>query len=146
MLGARVEVDKTAHARMSGPQKFWRINLPKIVAIVGSREFGNYEQLKREALKVLEEDDEIVSGGAAGADSMANRLALEEGYDFHGYYPKKKKYGIPAAYFVRNKLIAKRADMVLAFYQKGRFALGGTADTAKQAHKLGKVLLEFEEE
>lgn len=122
------------------------LKLYKVVAIVGSREFGNYQQLKTEALKHLTGDDEIVSGGAKGADSMAQRLAKEEGFDFHICYPKSKQHGWPASAFIRNKRIVEHADIVLAFYQKGRFQQGGTANTAKWARELNVPLFEFEEE
>jgi hypothetical protein len=47
---------------------------------------------------------------------------------------------------VRNKLIAESSDLVLAFYQKGRFQEGGTANTIKWARELEIPYLEFEEE
>lgn len=121
------------------------MNLFKRIAIVGSREFHNYEQLKEIINKFIHEDDEIVSGGALGADSMAQRYAKEFGYNMHIYYPKYARYGKPAT-FIRNKIIVEHSDLVLAFYQKGRFQQGGTANTAKWARELGVELHEFEEE
>lgn len=116
------------------------------IAIVGSREFKNYEQLKREVLaRVENQDTEFASGGATGADSMGQRLAKETGHDIMIYYPKYAHFGKPAT-FIRNKLIVQDADIVLAFYQKGRFQVGGTANSAEWARKLNIELVEFEEE
>ena len=117
----------------------------KRIGIVGSREFKNWEQLKSEIDKIIKSDDELVSGGAVGADSMAQRYAKEYGYNFHIYYPKYRKFGKPAT-FIRNKEIVENADIILAFYQKGRFQEGGTANTAKWARELGRPLFEFEED
>jgi predicted Rossmann fold nucleotide-binding protein DprA/Smf involved in DNA uptake len=118
----------------------------KRIGIVGSREFGNYAQLKQNVERyITTENDELVSGGAIGADSMAQRFAKEEGFDIMIRYPKYKIFGKPAT-FIRNEKIARSSDLVLAFYQKGRFQEGGTSNTAMWARKLGIELVEFEEE
>lgn len=118
----------------------------KRIGVVGSREFTNYKQLSREVLNRIEtDDDEIESGGAIGADSMAQRWAKENGYDIHIRYPKYRIHG-KGATFVRNERIVRNSDLVLAFYAPGRFQQGGTANSAKWARKLGIELIEFEEE
>lgn len=120
----------------------------KRIAVVGSREFKNYEQLQREVDSRYEEGDRLVSGGAIGADSMAQRYAKERGLSIFIIYPRWRVNGIynPGAGFIRNKEIVENSDIVLAFYQKGRFGQGGTANTAKWARDLGVPLEEFEEE
>lgn len=120
------------------------MKLNKRVGVVGSREFKNYDQLETELDKILVEDDWIISGGAKGVDSMAQRYAKEKGYNIKIYYPKYHRFG-KGATFIRNKLIAEDSDLVVAFYQKGRFQQGGTANTAKWANELGVPLQEFEE-
>jgi predicted Rossmann fold nucleotide-binding protein DprA/Smf involved in DNA uptake len=46
------------------------------IGVVGSREFHGWEQLHDTVAKrILSPFDEIVSGGAIGADSMAQRFA-----------------------------------------------------------------------
>lgn len=118
----------------------------KRIGVVGSREFKNWSQLELRVRELLEtDDDEIVSGGAVGADSMAQRFAKQHGYDISIKYPKYWKFGKPAT-FIRNKIIAENSDVVVAFYQKGRFQQGGTSNTAKWARELEVPLLEFEEE
>lgn len=121
----------------------------KRIGVVGSREFKNYNQLEFEVRHRVGEEDWIVSGGAMGADSMAQRLAKQEGGTILIHYPKwhnDKGIYIPSAGFDRNRKIVEHSDVVMAFYQKGRFGQGGTANTAKWARELGVELVEFEEE
>lgn len=121
------------------------LQLNRRIAVVGSRAFKNWNQLKTVLDDLLEEDDEIVSGGALGVDSMAQRYAKETGHNIKIYYPKYARFGKPAT-FIRNKDIVADSHVVVAFYAKGKFGSGGTANSAEWARKLGKELLEFEEE
>lgn len=113
------------------------------IGIVGSREFKNYAQLKAVIDGIIKPEDEIVSGGAIGADSMAQRYAKEGGYAIHIYYPRWE-HGRSAG-FQRNKRIVENSDIVFAFYRKGYFGRGGTANTADWCRKLNIELMEFEE-
>jgi predicted Rossmann fold nucleotide-binding protein DprA/Smf involved in DNA uptake len=117
----------------------------KRVAVVGSRKFSNWEQLNRTLNELMVEDDEIVSGGAIGADSMAQRWAKENGFLIHIYYPNWERNGKGAG-FIRNRKIAENSDIVLAFYAKDAFQAGGTLNTANYARQFGKDLREYEEE
>lgn len=116
------------------------------IGVVGSRTFKNYAQLE-EIVKgyIISDDDELVSGGAVGADSMAQRFAKENGYDLNIKYPKYRVYGPPAT-FIRNGLIVANSDIVVALYGKGKFRQGGTSNSAEWAERYGKELHEFEEE
>jgi predicted Rossmann fold nucleotide-binding protein DprA/Smf involved in DNA uptake len=116
----------------------------KRVAVVGSREFKNYAQLSLVLDQYLKYEDEIVSGGALGADSFAQRYAKEKGYVIHIYYPRWE-HGKSAG-FERNKRIVENSDIVIAFYAKKRFQQGGTANTAMWARKMEKPLYEYEED
>lgn len=120
----------------------------KRIAVVGSRKFMNYNQLKLEIDKRYKEGDELVSGGAVGADSMAQRYAKERGLSIRIIYPRWRVGDSfdKGAGFKRNKLIVEHSDIVLAFYQRNKFQQGGTANTATWARKLGVELIEFEEE
>jgi hypothetical protein len=116
----------------------------KRVAVVGSRGFVNYAQLSKTLSEYIEYEDELVSGGAIGVDSMAQRWAREHGHAIHIYYPRWENGR--SAGFERNKRIVENADIVLAFYQVGRFQQGGTSNTAMWANKLNVPLHEYEEE
>lgn len=120
----------------------------KRIAVVGSREFQNYQQLDRELKARVVAEDTLVSGGAKGADSMAQRWAKENGKSILIIYPEwhTKGYYDAGAGFKRNEQIVRNSDLVLAFYRKGHFQEGGTANTATWARKLGVELIEFEEE
>ena len=116
------------------------------IAVVGSREFKNWEQLSRIVRGFIEsDDDEFVSGGAVGVDSMAQRFCKENGFDISIKYPKYQLYG-KSATFIRNERIVVNSDLVLALYRKDHFQEGGTANSAHWARKLGKPLHEYEEE
>lgn len=117
----------------------------KHVAIVGSRAFKNWEQLKRTLDEYLQEDDTLVSGGAIGVDSMAQRYAKERGHDILVCYPRYRRFGRGAT-FIRNKRIVEHSDLVLAFYSKGRKGLGGTRNTIDHCIAMSKPYFEYEEE
>jgi predicted Rossmann fold nucleotide-binding protein DprA/Smf involved in DNA uptake len=136
------------------------MRLNRHVAIVGSREYASPKQLYEIVGAELKFDDVIISGGAESekrcpvcrqglptrsADYMAYKYAKAKGFDLMTYFPKYAQYGKPAT-FIRNKVIAENSDLVLAFYRKGHFQSGGTANTAEWARKLGIELKEFEEE
>lgn len=120
------------------------MNTIRRVAVVGSRKFANYNQLKTKLDEILELDDEIVSGGAVGVDSFAQRYCKEHGITIHIYYPDWERKGRGAG-FIRNRHIVEHSDLVLAFYAKGSFQEGGTANTAMHARQLGVELKEYEE-
>lgn len=117
----------------------------RVVGVVGSREFRNYKQLDYFLTKHVEEDDMLVSGGATGADSMAQRWAKATGKRILIIYPNYGRNGRGAT-FSRNKEIADEADVIYAFYQHGRFGQGGTANTVMWGRKLNKEVVEIEEE
>jgi hypothetical protein len=84
----------------------------------------------------------FVSGGAKGADTFGEEAATALGYELDIKLPDFDRYGSPAAYFVRNKLIAEAGDVFLALFSDDR-TTNGTKDTIKHALKLGKVVYEW---
>lgn len=85
------------------------------IAVVGSRTFDNYALLK----SVLDNYHiaTIVSGGASGADSLAQQYAQEKGILIKVYPADWKKYG-RAAGAIRNKEIVHTADYIFAFWDQ----------------------------
>jgi predicted Rossmann fold nucleotide-binding protein DprA/Smf involved in DNA uptake len=101
-------------------------------AVIGSRGFSDYDLLKQtlDACFI----SEIVSGGAIGADQMAERYAEELKIPTLIFKPDYNKYGRGAP-LVRNKEIVDAAERVIAFWDgKSR----GTAYTLKYARSKGK--------
>ena len=83
-------------------------------AIVGSRTFNDYQFLK-DTLDQYDDINLIVSGGAYGADKLAERYAKEHGIDTKIFIPEWSKYGKSAGY-KRNRLIIGYSDIVIAFW------------------------------
>ena len=101
------------------------------IAIIGSRGV-----LNADIGKYVSGADEIVSGGAVGVDSIAQKYAEQNNIRFTVFLPEYKLYG-RAAPIVRNKLIVDYADKVVAFWD-GRSK--GTLSVIKYAEKTGKAL------
>lgn len=108
------------------------------LAIVGCRTFNDYDLLCTYATYIAVKSPHsfvtIISGGARGADSLAEQYAREYGYDTKIFKPEWDKYG-KAAGFLRNGTIVANCDMVLAFWD-GKSQ--GTADTIARAKKAKK--------
>lgn len=116
------------------------------IAIVGSRTFTDYLLLERCLSQVMETYtiDLIISGGAYGADALAERFAREKGIPTLIFKPDWDKYGKSAGY-KRNALIVNEADVVVAFWDG--FSRG-TKHTVDLAEKLKKpvVVMTFNSE
>ena len=71
--------------------------------VAGSRTFSDYSLLSRKLDKILsnQSDVTIVSGGAQGADALAERYAKERGYDLQVFHANWNKFGKSAG-FKRN--------------------------------------------
>ena len=87
------------------------------VAIIGSRKLAAGEE---NCYKLLCENvpsncTEIVSGGADGIDTLAQRYARENSILFKRFEPEYDKYGKNAP-LVRNTEIVEYAHLVLAFW------------------------------
>lgn len=79
------------------------------------------------------EDYIIIHGGAFGADSMADRLAKEIGFQIEEYPADWDLYGKRAGY-VRNALmVSKGADVCLAFIHDQSRGATMCADLAEKA-------------
>jgi hypothetical protein len=88
------------------------------LAIVGSRTFKNFKRFKEildklrgNGLKV----SRITSGGAIGADSLAEKYAKQNDIPLHIYKPDWDKYGKRAG-FIRNHEIVDNSDFLIAFW------------------------------
>lgn len=87
------------------------------VIIAGSRDFTDYELLKKVCDEHFSDDDTItiISGTARGADQLGERYATEKGYAIERFPAEWDKYGKSAGYR-RNEEMARVADMLIAFW------------------------------
>lgn len=111
-------------------------NLPEIkpvkMAVIGTRGFSDYEYMK----EILEWYDikKIISGGAKGADRLAEQYASEKNIPIQIFEPQWDKFGKSAGY-KRNIQIVDAADEIVAFWdQKSK----GTGHSVKIAEEQGK--------
>lgn len=76
------------------------------ILVVGSRGFDDYELLKSILNDIIKDktDIEIVSGGANGADKLAEAYAKEYGYKCTVIRPDWQGYGKSAGYIRNNKM------------------------------------------
>lgn len=110
--------------------------------IAGTRSFNDYELLRsilstlfmKRRCWTIDWNEEIVSGGAPGADALAVRYAMEASIPFNVFPADWKKYG-RAAGPIRNKQMAEYADAAIVFWDgKSR----GTQNMIQQMRDLGK--------
>lgn len=109
------------------------------LAIVGSRGLNDYNKFVVEIQKIELPKGEIriVSGGAKGIDTLAERYADEKNYKKLIIKPEWDRYGKGAG-IIRNREIINNADMVITFWDgKSR----GTNHTIKRAKKLDKKIV-----
>lgn len=97
------------------------------IVIAGSRDFNDYELLKREVLNIVKYDNrpkdyvKVISGGARGADTLGERFAKEFGLEVKRFIPDWDGLGKRAGY-VRNAEMAKYSvedyndGMLIAFW------------------------------
>ncbi|WP_298751864.1 DUF2493 domain-containing protein [uncultured Arcobacter sp.] len=87
------------------------------VGVIGSRDF-DCEDFIFECLDYMfdiENISYIVSGGARGVDSIAEKYAKQRGIETIIFKAEWDKYGKSAGY-KRNKLIVDECDIVVAFW------------------------------
>jgi hypothetical protein len=87
------------------------------VIIAGSRTFKDLNILTKECDFYLQNQKEIevVSGAAAGADTLGEMYALTRNYKVTRFPADWQKYGKAAGY-IRNEEMAKYADALIAFW------------------------------
>ena len=84
------------------------------LAVIGSKEFHDYQKLKS-ALDLVSGINSIVSGAASGTDKMAARYALEHNFKLIEFSPDFEKHGEDAKY-ARDRLIVENSDQLIAFW------------------------------
>jgi YspA, cpYpsA-related SLOG family len=110
---------------------------PKVVAIVGSRTFTNYD-LMVSSIRELENQHQfstrkVVSGGARGADALARKFAITNEIPIEEFKPDWSTGR--GAGIVRNTDIVNAADVVIAFWDGNS---RGTLDSINKGKAQGK--------
>ena len=107
-----------------------------ILAIVGSRSFTDYCKFCHVLAHVQKTHTitEIVSGGAQGADSLAERYANTHSIKFTCFPAKWHEYGMKAGY-MRNKEIVQYCDKLLAFWVGASKGTNHTLNLCKKFNK-----------
>lgn len=105
------------------------------VAVIGSRSFSDYLILEKELNEFNETSkiSTIISGGAAGADLLAERYATELGIPIQVFIPDWKLHGKSAG-IIRNYSIIENSEYCIAFWD-GKSK--GTLSSIKFAEKKG---------
>lgn len=105
------------------------------VIVAGTRSFDDYALLKSELDKALPplSPVTIFTGGARGADTLAEFYAMENDIPVVRFIPNWRIYGISAGP-IRNSEMARDADALIAFWD-GKSA--GTKDMINKARQHG---------
>lgn len=107
-------------------------NCALVVAVVGSRSVTECPALLARLVELA--PDQVVSGGAAGADTLGAEWARANGVPLQVLRPDYRTHG-PAAPHVRNGAIVAAASVVLVVWDgKSR----GTLSAARAAAALGR--------
>ena len=111
------------------------------VLVAGKRDFTDYERFQRimdESLSGIDDEIEIVEGGATGADSLAKRYALEHGYHLKEFKAMWNRYGRSAGP-VRNvemtAYVSGKEYAKAVFFWDGKSK--GTGDCLRRAKSAG---------
>ena len=114
-----------------------------IMGITGSRKFKDITCIEQAILEM--KPRLLLTGGAAGADTIAENIAKKHGIPCKVFLPKfktdtKTPYH-PRWYLERNKEIVDDCDVLLAFFAGEKSK--GTEYTVKYAEKTGKPIKVF---
>ena len=111
------------------------------LAIVGSRTFTDFERLEEFVKDNIQLPliTEIVSGGAKGADTLAEEFAKKYDIPLKVFYPNWDKYGKSAG-FRRNGKIIKNCDRVIALWDGKSKGTRNSIDLARKYNKKLHIL------
>lgn len=108
------------------------------IAIIGSRNFTDYDILSTTVLNYLTQNETtattIVSGGAKGADSLAEKFAIENELKITIFKPDWNRYGKGAG-LRRNETIVSNADIIFAFWDGKSSGTKNSIDKGKEINK-----------
>lgn len=112
------------------------------LAIVGSRDFNNYDAVVYNVSKYFDYGcaiSEIVSGGANGADALGKKLAKDLNIKYTEFPADWNTHGKSAGY-IRNAEIVKNADKIIAFWDGKSKGTMHTINLARK-HKKDTIII-----
>ena len=110
------------------------------VGIIGSRGFKDYNILNEKLKDIETEIKVVISGGAPGADRLAEKWAKEHGKSLTVYPADWLTYGKSAGY-IRNADIVKNSDKIIAFWDGESKGTKHTINLCKKNNKECEVVL-----
>lgn len=114
------------------------------VIVAGSRDFTDYELLKRKLDVILaskvDEGIVVISGTARGADKLGERYAKERGYEISSKPADWDRYG-KAAGHRRNAEMADEGDALVAFWDGKSRGTAGMIELAKKKNLLVRTII-----
>lgn len=105
--------------------------------IIGSRSFNDYDLLSNTLKQYHNSIECIVSGGAVGADTLAEKYANEHNIPTLIFKPQYSIFG-KIAPLLRNKTIVEKSDVIIAFWD-GKST--GTLNSINHCKKMRKKLI-----
>lgn len=84
------------------------------LAVIGTKEFTDYQKLSS-ILAAIKDINLIISGAAAGTDSLARRFARDNNISLQEFSPDYKKFGSEAKH-VRDRQIVDHCHQLIAFW------------------------------
>lgn len=116
------------------------------VLICGGRDFDDWGLFTQAMIDVSNKEGgpitTIISGGARGADTFAQRLAKGWKIDFEKYPADWEQYGRAAGHIRNQQMLDEgKPDLVIAF-PGGR----GTANMIERAKKAGVKVIQYSQE
>lgn len=116
------------------------------IGIVGFRDYHNYTTftlLLEKTFKKLDIDpnniNKIVSGGAPGIDTLAEKYSEENNINLKVFYAQWKLYGNSAGP-MRNKDIVKHSDIIIAFVSPKSKGTWITINMARKKNKHVEII------
>lgn len=116
------------------------------LALVGSTCLEGDRDAERAVLEAISEWRKrdsglvIVSGGAAGVDTIAEKIATHLGIPTTIHRPRGQRWGGDHGYQARNRLIADTCTHLLRVYCVGS-ETWGSGWTQREARKLGRIIV-----
>jgi hypothetical protein len=109
------------------------------LAVVGGRDFDDYQLFCWHLFGLHLPITTIISGGARGADSFAKSFALNLKFEYIEFPADWGKYGKRAGY-LRNVQIVDECDLLIAFWDGESKGTKHSIDLAEKAGKLYKIV------